>query len=332
MNEKTLSKVALRYRAIYLDIERDAIDMKSMISASVLHLVAKLKNKGFCVNEDLLHALNNVTTEKMKEIVDIFDEVMQVKLNWAPLVKGWNTPTNESVTDHFTTLIANIFGPKAGFKGTTLPCGHLIPNGTFPLERYNGCPFCGTPFMTTDFVYEGQGSKLHELRLFTKKDMQDVFISLLKSPTPLDATQKESLESLLDIFTLPDDIEIKMKETMMLVIKLLVKNGKEDEVSIFFKTPTDILRYLWFEKTGYAQIIEPRTLVAHANKLYSHIWKPLDRSANAAKETKKNLMLKYDRKKCLCVAKWLNNIPLSPRQAAENMNPKRGMWVRMIRA
>lgn len=332
MNEKTLAKVALRYRAIYLDIERDAIDMKSMISASVLHLVAKLKNKGFCVNEDLLHALNNVTTEKMKEIVDIFDEVMQVKLNWAPLVKGWNTPTNESVTDHFTTLIANIFGPKAGFKGTTLPCGHLIPNGTFPLERYNGCPFCGMPFVTTDFVYEGQGSKLQELRLFTKKDMQDVFISLLTSPTPLDATQKESLESLLDIFTLPDDIEIKMKETMMIVIKSLVKNGKDDEASRFFKTPTDILRYLWFEKTGYVQIIEPRTLVAHANKLYSHIWKPLNRGANAAIETKKNLMLKYDRKKCLCVAKWLNNIPLSPRQAAENMNSKRGMWVRMIRA
>lgn len=45
-----------------------------------------------------------------------------------------------------------------------------------------------------------------------------------------------------------------------------------------------------------------------------------------------NLKLKYDRKGCLCVAKWLNAIPMTAAQAAENMNPKRGMWVRMIRA
>jgi len=332
MNEKTLSKVALRYRAIYLDIERDAIDMKSTASVPVWAFVARLKENGFCVSEELLHALNKVSADKLAEITEIINEVLGVKLNWAPLVKGWDIPTNESVADHLVTLFANIFGEEISFKGTTLPCGHLIPDGTFPIERYNGCPFCGTPFETANFVYKGQNSKLKELRLFTKKDMQNVFNSLLISPTPLDATQKESLSNLLDNFALPENIEITMKETMMLVIKSLVKNGKEDEASRFFKTPTDILRFLWFEKTGYVQIIEPRTLVAHARKLYSHIWKPLNRGANAAKEMKKNLMLKYDRKQCLCVAKWLNNIPLSPRKAAENMNPKRGMWVRMIRA
>lgn len=45
-----------------------------------------------------------------------------------------------------------------------------------------------------------------------------------------------------------------------------------------------------------------------------------------------NLKLKYDRKVCFRVAKWLNAIPMTAAQAAENMNPKRGMWVRMIRA
>jgi hypothetical protein len=59
---------------------------------------------------------------------------------------------------------------------------------------------------------------------------------------------------------------------------------------------------------------------------------PHDRGADAAKDMKKKLMLKYDRKACLRVALWLNAIPLTARQAAENMNPKRGMWVRMIRA
>ena len=47
---------------------------------------------------------------------------------------------------------------------------------------------------------------------------------------------------------------------------------------------------------------------------------------------KQKLKLKYDRKACLRVAKWLNAIPMTAKQAAENMNPKRGMWVRMIRA
>ena len=99
-----------------------------------------------------------------------------MNLNWMPLVKGWDTPTGETYADHLITLIANIFGgEEAGFKGTTLPCGHFIPEGTFPLERYNGCPFCGKPFKTADFVYHGQGSKLKELRLFTMDDMRKVF-------------------------------------------------------------------------------------------------------------------------------------------------------------
>ena len=130
-------------------------------------------------------------------------------------MKGWNVPTGESLADHLVTWIANIFGKEAGFKGTTLPCGHLIPEGTFPLERYNGCPYCGTPFETADFVYKGQGSKLKELRLFTIEDMQRVFQSLLSSNTPLDGTQKDSLAQLLQVFPLPENANITMKETRL---------------------------------------------------------------------------------------------------------------------
>ena len=111
-----------------------------------------------------------------------------------------------------------------------------------------------------------------------------------------------------------------------------MEQGKGDEASKLLKTPTDVLRYLWYEKTGYVQIIEPKTLVAHARKLYYHLWGPLDRGADAAQDMKKRLMLKYDRKACLRVALWMNAIPMTAQQAAENMNPKRGMWVRMIRA
>jgi len=332
MNNQTMTKVALRYRAVFLDINREAVDMSNEASIPVMAFISRLKESGFCVSEELLHALNAVSANRLAEITQCMNDVMGVNLNWAPLVKGWDVPTGETFADHLITWIANIFGKEAGFEGTTLPCGHLIPDGTFPLERYNGCPYCGTPFVTAGFVYKGQASKLKELRLFTVSDMKKVFESLLSSATPLDGTQKDSLELLLREFPLPNDVSITMKETAMLVVKLLVAQGKAEEASSLLKTPTDVLRYLWFEKTGYVQIIEPKTLVAHARKLYSHIWEPLDKGADAAREMKKKLMLKYDRKACLRVAKWLNNIPMTARQAAENMNPKRGMWVRMIHA
>ena len=332
MNNKTLTKVALRYRAVFLDIDRKNINMQSEATAPAMAFVARLKENGFCVSEELLHALNAVSADRLAEITECINDVMGVKLNWAPLVKEWNVPTGERVSDHLVTLIANIFGEKAEFKGTTLPCGHLIPKGTFPIERYNGCPFCGTPFKTADFVYKGQGSKLKELRLFTVDDMKHVFASLLASATPLDGTQKDSLVQLLHEFDLPENANITMKETAMLVVKMLVEQSKADEASKLLKTPTDVLRYLWYEKTGYAQIIEPKTLIANARKLYYHMWGPLDRGAEAAVSMKKKLMLKYDRKACLRVARWLNAIPMTASKAAENMNPKRGMWVRMIRA
>lgn len=330
---KTLTKIALRYRAIYLDIDGEKIDKRSEPTTPILGFVSQLNKNGFCVSEELLHALNSVSIGTLAEITECINDVMGVKLNWASLVKGWDTPTGETRGDHFITWIANIFGgEKTGIKGTTLPCGHFIPDNTFPIERYNGCPFCGTPFETANFVYTGQGSKLKELRLFTNKDMKRVLESLLSSATPLDATQKDSLGLLLHEYPLPENVNITMKETAMLVINLLVEQGKEDDAAKLLKTPTDVLRYLWFEKTGYTQIIEPKTLVANARRMYSHLWGPLDRGMDTANEMKQKLMLKYDRKTCLRVAKWINAIPMSAQQSAENMNPKRGMWVRMIRA
>lgn len=329
---KTLTKVALRYRAVFLDINREDINQNSEATAPVMAFVARLKENGFCMSEELLHALNVVSTDTLAEITECINEVMGVDLNWAPLVKGWNVPTGESCVDHLITFFANIFGMEHnGLKGTTLQCGHFIPEDTFPLERYNGCPFCGKPFHTADFVYKGQGSKLKELRLFTDRDLQNVFASLLTSATPLDATQKDSLELLLQECSLPEHAEVAMKETAMLVVKTLVNQDKADEASVLLKTPTDILRYLWYEKTGFVQIIEPKTLVAHAKKMYYHMFGPLDCGADAAKIMKQKLMLKYNRKDCLRVARWMNSLPMSAKQAAENMNPKRGMWVRMIR-
>lgn len=343
MRDKKLLRIALRYRAIYLDIDPKEIDLETKPAPAVLAFVARLRENGFSVNEDLLHALCMVSATELAGITAVIDDVMGVKLNWATLVKGWNVPTGETRADHLTTFFANLIGgAKAGLEGCTLPCGCFIPEGTFPLERYTGCPFCGTPFTTANFVYKGQASKLKELRLFTEEDLKQVYQSLLASPTPLDATQKDSFEKLIDIYGLPDNVEISMKETAMLAVKHLVANGQQAQAQALLKTPTDILRYLWYEKTGYVQIIEPRTLIAQARRFYYHMFGPLDeskyifgplnQSEYAGKEMKEKLKLKYNRKHCQCVASWINNLALSPQQATENMNAKRGMWVRMIRA
>lgn len=160
MIDKPLVRVALRHKAIYLDVERNGIDMNSSVSLSVMAFMEPLRENGFCVSEKLLHALNAVSTDKLSQITKCINSVMGTNLNWASLLKGWDVSSCETRADHLVTFLANILGEEYGVKGTTLSCGHLIPEGAFPLERYNGCSFCGTAFKTADFVYKGQGSKL----------------------------------------------------------------------------------------------------------------------------------------------------------------------------
>ena len=347
MNEQVLQKVALRYRAIFLPVEHDGLTGPYEPTVPLMAFAERLKENGYSVSEELLHALAKVPAKTLGEITQLINETFGIDLNWMPLVKGWDVPTGETRMDHLITFLANLFGgEEAGFKGATLPCGHFIPEGTFPLERYNGCPYCGTPFRTANFVYHGQASKLKELRLFTLDDMEQVFRNLLASPTPLDATQLDSLKLLLGEFEVPEDVEIGMKETVMVVIENgkrnpegltdrmggKTENGKLELGLRYLKTPTDILRYLWYEKTGLVKIIEPKYLVEMERKAHSGYWVPAEEGENAAQEKRAALQLKYDRKHCRLVATWLNAVPMTAKQAAENMNPKRGMWVRMIHA
>lgn len=327
-----ITKAVFRYLGVYLDINREDINMESETTAPILAFIARLKGNGFCVSEELLHALNAVSVDTLAGVIECVDDIMGGSHNWAPLVKNWGEPTGESYSDHLATWFANMFGGEsAGIDGCRLPCGHFIPKGTFPVERYNGCPFCGTQFATSDFVYMGQGTELKVLRLFTDEDMKNLCKSLLESVTPLDATQRDTLELLLAKFPLPDELNIRIRETVMLVIKLLVEQGRAEEAGRLMNTPTDVLRYLWFEKTGLLQIVEPKTLIANVSKMYRYSCIRQGRK-NAVREQKKKLRLKYNRKECLRVALWMNALPVTAQQAAENMKPKRGMWVRMIRA
>ncbi|HPH21083.1 MAG TPA: hypothetical protein PLE32_19975, partial [Haliscomenobacter sp.] len=136
-----LLQVGLRQKALYIPAAVLSPPGDTDLSETTLLLVANLAKLGFGLSEPALRALDRCSTEYQNRILEQVREVMRVNKNWLPLVKGWNTPTGESSWDHFMTWLANIFQ----IKGTTLACGHIIPANTFPLERYNGCPFCGTP-------------------------------------------------------------------------------------------------------------------------------------------------------------------------------------------
>jgi hypothetical protein len=327
MKTKELLKISLRQNAIFIPSEMITNDIKNL-SGTTSVLLANVSKLGFTFSETLLHALNNVSPNYKIEVLEVLREVLGTDKNWTPLVKEWNVPTGESVLDHIITFFGNVFKTK---NGTTLQCGHIIPDNTFPLERYNGCPFCGTPFEFVKLENIGQGSKLKMLELWTEKDLNDFYISLLQSKTALDATQVDSLKMAMQYLPLPKT-EVAMKETLMLVIDLLIENGKEEEASQFLKRPTDILRYLWYKNTGMLQIIEPKTIIKRTTKNAQHFHNVLDTSVQARIASQKDLKLKYSRKECLMVANWLNNMSMDVEAMCETMHPKRGMWVRFIRA
>ncbi|MDO4229994.1 MAG: hypothetical protein Q4C98_09280 [Capnocytophaga sp.] len=351
-NISDLQKIALRQNAIFIPKN---LGESTKIKPQTLHFVRLLEKHGFAVSETLLHALNQTTNEDKKQIENYIAKILGTKLNWTPLVKNWEIPTGESRFDHEITAWFNgeisfptsqeawnyYYDKVYDFDlelGTELPCGHFIPEGTFPLHRYNGCPFCGTPFVFGELSLENQGSKKRMLSLWTEKDLAEYTKSLLLSKLPLDATQSDSLKILLQNIDLEEYIlseelpQIPMKETLMLVVDELISLGKERQAGQFFRSATDILRYLWYKKTGFLQIIEPKTIIKREGKNHQHIAKLWDMSVFAKILTKEGLKLKYSRKEAKMVANWLNILPLSAEKIAEQMHPKRGMWVRFIRA
>ncbi|GHT61291.1 hypothetical protein AGMMS50239_11890 [Bacteroidia bacterium] len=324
--QNNLLKVSIRQQAVFIPKDKTGSE-KENFSQTMSVLLANLRKLGYSVSEKLLHALNQVVPNQQVVVFDMMKEVLGVNLNWAPLVKGWDIPTGESSLDHISTLFANILKID---KGVRLPCRHLIPENTFPLERYNGCPFCGTPFEFSKIENYGQGSKLKVLDLWTEDELNTYLKDLLESRTALDATQTDSLKILLKELPFPD-VEISMKETQVIAIDSLIEKGESAKVQRYFSTPNDILRYLWYKKTGFLQIIEPKTIIKRTAKNNTHLTRFLDKSKDAKVNKRNELKLKYNREQCRVVATWLNNLNMDVEKACEIMHPKRGMWVRFIR-
>lgn len=348
-----LLKVALRQNALFVP---DTMPSQKAIQPGTLELVAALRKHGFGLTENLLHAINGTTNEYRQSVVKVIKEVLHVKLNWAPLIKNWEVPTGEGFIDHLITAFYNQYPhliksddyfdylyeesyKKENHKEPFTPkherflaCGHYIPYGTFPLDRYNGCPFCGTPFELGEIEYQGQGSKLKILDLWREAEANTFFQNLLSSKTALDATQADSLKLLLPYFSVAAETRIGMKETLVLIVDSYIAQSKEAEAGACFSSPTDILRYLWYKRTGFLQIVEPKTIMKKDTKNNYHIVRSLDLSMTVKERAQKELKLKYSRQECARVARWLNALPLSAEKACEIMHPKREMWVRFIRA
>lgn len=319
----TLLPVGLRQQAVFIPTTTIRHNEHYLTPTTGL-LVANLAKLGFGVSEPLLHALNRTTPAYQATILETFREIMGVNKNWTPLIKDWEIPVNVTVVDYIHTYFNTIFQGS----GTVLRCGHIIPPQTFPLERYNGCPYCGTPFETGTIEHFGQNSKIKVLDLWSETSAAVYLQDLLSSKTALDATQMDSLKALLSSLPLKE-VKIGMKETMVAVVDILIARDEADKATALFTTPTDILRYLWYKHTGFLQLIAPKTIVQRKKKNNPNT--QVAYTVNKA-FTSEALKLKYSRKEGLMVAKWLNNIQMEAAAMCEIMHPKRGMWVRFIRA
>lgn len=317
--------VGLRQSALFIPTE-SITNVENNNTSSFILACTKL---GFTFSEELFSVIKKVDKKEQQIILETLKEITGTNKNWTPLIKQWNIPTGESFLDHISTFFATVFQDE---KGTKLQCGHIIPNNTFPLEKYNGCPFCGTPFEFEELTYEVKKSKLKVLELWDKDALKKHLKNLLESPVALDATQIESLKTLVNLLPFPKDINITIKENSVIAIDVLVELGESKYANSLFSNPTDILRYLWYKKTGFLQIIEPKTILKRMQSNTYHRQNPTDDTQEVVIKTANDLKLSYSRSECKMYAEWLNNLTLDIQKQCEIMHPKRAMWVRVIRA
>lgn len=328
MNTALLS-VAFANNALYLP--GDAVS--SELSPAAAALLVVLNKHGLCVDEDTLHHLNALGDDDISAIDALIREVYRTDANWAALTREWNTrPTGVSFINFFVTALANV-DPEFRGHGTTLPCGHFIPDGVFDLSRYTGCPFCGTSFVSAKANLEiHDAATLTELHRWTQEDAEKEAAKLLAMPTPLDATMTARLKKLVE--GLPADLfvnfdEIPCAETRALVGAEFLGLG-DMRFADFAKTPTDMLRLLWSMKTGRLRITRPAEEKKFLEKYHNYYSSGLITLADNAAEMK--LKLHYNRTTGRAVARRFESFDMSAEEICVNMHPYRQMWVRFIRA
>lgn len=322
MNQSLLI-VALRNQSLYLP---DSIVLKPLpVGEHALSFAAHLAKLGYTLSQEALEAVNSLSDSDLKETTETIDRVYGIGLNWASMIKDWTRPTGVTRVDYFLSVLANLFPGMHG-EGTTLPCGHFIPAGTFPLDRYNGCPLCGTPFVTSQTITTGQEKPTKALGLMRDSDMKALFRRLAEYKTPLDGTMIDSLKLLASAYTLPENAKITIRENVIAIASVLVPLGREDEIRQYFSTMTDVLRLIWYSRTGQSRVSRP--------KVYLHIKdrNNPDRDPDTEENSRAELKLHFSRPICREYALLIDGLPQTAPEMCETMNPHRDMWVRVIRA
>lgn len=330
-----LSGVALRQNSVYIpdDLAGDA--SFSEIKPNTLFALGQLRQFGFSLTERALRGFNRLSPEQQGKVLELLSKIYAVNMNWTPLVRDWLVPTGQTWVDMFYTFLYNVADYAEGgtYPGTRLKCGHLIPDGVFDLPRYNGCPFCGKPFETSDTVNFGGSPETRLLDSMGDKAMASLMRNLVEMRTPLDATQLASLRTLLNYYPLPDDVDIRMKETLVAVMYFLVDAGKPERLLGLVKSPADVLRYLWYCHTGQEKVIRPATLVKLSEFDWLRFCPSLDEdTARIASERLKSLRLHFPRKLGRIVAWLFNTMEMPAEEMCRIMHPQREIWVHMFRA
>ncbi len=329
-----LQRVALRHNALYIASDVIPADRPQELHSHTLFTLGQLRDSGFSLSEKALHALNAMTPAEQGQLLELICNVFAARMNWTPLVRDWQTPTGQSFMDMAYTFLYNVADriPGVELHGTRLSCGHIIPDGVFDLERYTGCPFCGRPFETNASVNYGQGSKTRVLGVMDDNDMASLMRDLLEMNTPLDADRINSLCLLLDFYPMPEDVNIKMKETLVEVMDRLISDGRLEPLQGLVKSPTDILRYLWYRHTGYTKILRPKTLIRQSPGLWTFFCPGLPDSLTRKEQRREALRLRFPRSLGRTVARLINDMEMPAGQMCAVMHPHREMWVHMIRA
>lgn len=296
-----LQTIALRHGNLYLPEEAASPD----ISPASAALAESLREHGYTLSEAALHAVNALSEGEVQKIVHAIENVYGSRLNWASLIKGWQTPTGETWADHVVGYFANAF-PEGFVKGTKLPCGHVIPSGLFDLSRYNGCPLCGTPFVLADKVNTGGTKPSKVLGRMTDADMERLMRNIMASPLPPSPTEVASLTTLAEIYGIPADATFGNNETRIILSANLFTASRFDEALQILTDVPMLMRMLWYKQTGMTRIIK--------------------KFGNPA------CKLHFSRTQCKAVALRLDAMSADAPTVCEQMNPCREMWVRFIRA
>ncbi len=332
--QSVLFDAAFRLNSIYLPAAHTT-GTTCTPTAAATAFAAQMSKLGYAVEPDLFRAVCTLSLEQITAIVEKVEAALKVHSNWTALTRNWLEPTGINTATTWLGILEQLHLPHSGVQGTMLPCGHFIPDGTFPLERYNGCPVCGTLFSTSDWTYTGQGSTLKPLRLATDDSLRATMVSLLESKIPAESTQQEVLGMLVAVFGLPEEItETGTYEAGAIAFDILFRKGQFEQARRLVHTTADIFRYLWCSHTGQSRIVRPKTLIETAKANVGYYWEPNHAElVNAAgQEERLRLRLHYTRSQCRFIADILNTLPHSPEEMCAQLHHYRGMWVRFVRA